>query len=99
MFQADVVFLSPPWGGPEYLGQDVFDIQECGGCVDGYQVFRTAKMDTNNIAYFVPRNTNVDQLSSLAGKGDTVELEQNILTRKFKTLTAYYGELVSYDDY
>ena len=93
------MFLSPPWGGPEYLGQDVFDIQECGGCVDGYKVFRTAKMVTNNIAYFVPRNTNVDQLSSLAGKGETVELEQNILTRKFKTLTAYYGDLVSYDDY
>ena len=24
---ADVIFLSPPWGGPEYLDQDIFDIQ------------------------------------------------------------------------
>ena len=24
---ADVIFLSPPWGGPEYLSEDVFDIQ------------------------------------------------------------------------
>lgn len=23
----DVVFLSPPWGGPEYLSADVFDIR------------------------------------------------------------------------
>lgn len=23
----DVVFLSPPWGGPDYLNADVFDIQ------------------------------------------------------------------------
>lgn len=23
----DVVFLSPPWGGPEYLSADVFDIK------------------------------------------------------------------------
>lgn len=23
---ADAVFLSPPWGGPEYLNTDVFDI-------------------------------------------------------------------------
>ena len=91
------MFLSPPWGGPEYLGQDVFDLQLCGGCVDGYQVFSTAKKVTDNIAYFVPRNTNADQLTSLGGRGETVELEQNILTGKFKTLTAYYGELISYN--
>ena len=24
--KADVVFLSPPWGGPRYLESDVFDI-------------------------------------------------------------------------
>ena len=98
--KADVVFLSPPWGGPEYLGQEVFDLKECGGCVDGFEVFRTAKLVTDNIAYFVPRNTNVSQITSLAEKGGMVEIEQNILTRKFKTLTAYFGELVnSCDEY
>jgi trimethylguanosine synthase len=25
--QADVVFLSPPWGGPQYLDADVFDLK------------------------------------------------------------------------
>jgi hypothetical protein len=25
--KADVVFLSPPWGGPEYLDAEVFDIR------------------------------------------------------------------------
>lgn len=25
--RGDVVFLSPPWGGPEYLNADVFDIK------------------------------------------------------------------------
>ena len=24
---ADVIFLSPPWGGPEYLSEDIYDIQ------------------------------------------------------------------------
>ena len=24
--QADVVFLSPPWGGPDYLQADVYDM-------------------------------------------------------------------------
>ena len=25
--KADVVFLSPPWGGPEYLNADIFDLE------------------------------------------------------------------------
>ena len=25
--KADVVFLSPPWGGPDYLTADVFDLE------------------------------------------------------------------------
>ncbi|MEQ2304702.1 Trimethylguanosine synthase [Ameca splendens] len=25
--RGDVVFLSPPWGGPDYLNADVFDIR------------------------------------------------------------------------
>jgi len=90
----DVVFLSPPWGGPQYLDQDVFDLQLMGGCMDGYEVFSVARQLTSNIAYFVPRNTNVEQLSSLAGCGGRVEVEQNILNKKLKTLTAYYGDLV-----
>ena len=24
---ADVIFLSPPWGGPQYLSEDIYDIQ------------------------------------------------------------------------
>ena len=94
----DVVFLSPPWGGPEYLGQEVFDLQLMGGMMDGYTVFKTAKLVTDNIAYFVPRNTNVDQLASLAGLGGKVEVEQNLLNRKMKTLTAYYGDLVGQEE-
>ena len=49
-------------------------------------MFRTARRVTANIAYFVPRNTNVDQLASLGGRGERLEVEQNILTRKFCTL-------------
>lgn len=25
--KADVVFLSPPWGGPQYLSAEVFDLE------------------------------------------------------------------------
>ncbi|KAF8792852.1 Trimethylguanosine synthase like protein [Argiope bruennichi] len=54
----------------------------------------TAKQITNNVALFVPRNTVINQLVQLAGEGNHVEIEQNALNKKVKTITAYYGDLV-----
>ena len=88
--KADVVFLSPPWGGPEYLAQDTFDLKDCGGCVDGYEVFKTAKTVTDNIAYFVPRNTNVDQLASLTDCGDTFEVWDELKSRDYVEEFIFY---------
>lgn len=36
---ADVVFLSPPWGGPDYLTAEVFDIRTMME-PDGYPLIR-----------------------------------------------------------
>jgi len=93
--KADVVFLSPPWGGPEYQNQEVFDLKEMGGCLDGFKAFEIAQQVSPNVAYFVPKNTNLDQITSLAGPGNRVEVEQNLLNRKMKTLTCYYGDLAT----
>ena len=55
--------------------------------LDGFEVFIAALEVTGNIAYFVPRNVNVDQLGSLAGEGGFVEVEQNLLNKKMKAVT------------
>ncbi|XP_006825585.1 uncharacterized protein LOC102802469 [Saccoglossus kowalevskii] len=91
--KADVVFLSPPWGGPDYLQAEVFDIDTMMD-ISGFDIIRETKKVTDNIALFMPRNANFDQLASLAGPGGRVEIEQNLLNKKLKTITAYYGELV-----
>ncbi|CBY20039.1 unnamed protein product [Oikopleura dioica] len=90
----DVVFLSPPWGGPAYLDQDIFDLKDMGG-MDGLEIYRVAKERTDNIAYFVPRNTDSAQLAWLAGEDQQVEVEQNMLNYKTKTITAYFGNLIN----
>ncbi|KAJ1191902.1 hypothetical protein NDU88_001215 [Pleurodeles waltl] len=72
--KADVVFLSPPWGGPDYTN--------------------LCQKITNNIIYFLPRNSDVDQIASLAGPGGQVEIEQNFLNNALKTITAYFGDLI-----
>ena len=48
---------------------------------------------TKNIAYYLPRNVDQDQMGSLAGLAGNVELEQNWVNRKIRTITAYFGEL------
>ncbi|KAI5616919.1 trimethylguanosine synthase, partial [Silurus asotus] len=115
--RADVVFLSPPWGGPEYLSADVFNIKTmmspdgypspenlvtAGTCIltkflnlfFTFEIFRLAKMISENIVYFLPRNADMEQIASLAGPGGKVEVEQNFLNGKLKTVTAYFGGLI-----
>ncbi|NXQ71012.1 TGS1 synthase, partial [Quiscalus mexicanus] len=96
--RADVVFLSPPWGGPDYATAEIFDIQTMI-CPDGYPfqavpALWLSKKITNNIVYFLPRNADINQVASLAGPGGKVEIEQNFLNFKLKTITAYFGDLI-----
>uniref|UniRef100_A0A8C9L6A8 Trimethylguanosine synthase n=1 Tax=Pavo cristatus TaxID=9049 RepID=A0A8C9L6A8_PAVCR len=82
--KADVVFLSPPWGGPDYATAEIFDIQTMI-CPDGYP-FKIA------LIYFLSRSSG--PIASLAGPGGKVEIEQNFLNNKLKTITAYFGDLI-----
>ena len=57
-------------------------------------LLRLSQKITNNIVYFLPRNVDIDQVASLAGIGGQVEIEQNFLNNKLKTITAYFGDLI-----
>ncbi|KAK2576626.1 hypothetical protein KPH14_005293 [Odynerus spinipes] len=90
---ADVVFLSPPWGGPGYVKDETFDLDNIMHPIGGIHLFKIARKITEHVAYFLPRNVDTMQLAMLAGAGSGVEVEQNFLDRKLIALTAYYGEL------
>ena len=93
--KADVVFLSPPWGGPNYMQKDtVYDLEEFLQPVAASKLLQETRKITKNIAIYLPRNSNSKQLALLAGPGNAVEIEQNLLDRKLIALTAYYGNLV-----
>uniref|UniRef100_A0A8D0BUD5 Trimethylguanosine synthase n=1 Tax=Salvator merianae TaxID=96440 RepID=A0A8D0BUD5_SALMN len=94
--KADVVFLSPPWGGPEYATAEIFDIRTMIS-PDGFEIFKLSQKITKNIVYFLPRNADIDQVASLAGPGGKVEIEQNFLNKRLKTITAYFGDLIRQD--
>lgn len=61
--KADVVFLSPPWGGPQYNQSDVYNLEKIFPEVGGAKLFQTASTITPHIAYFLPRNINSTQVN------------------------------------
>ncbi|XP_078253525.1 trimethylguanosine synthase isoform X1 [Rhinoraja longicauda] len=91
--KADTIFLSPPWGGPDYVNAEIFDLKTMI-CLDGFEIFALSQKITPNIVYFLPRNADIEQVASLAGPGGRVEIEQNFLNNKLKTITAYFGDLI-----
>lgn len=92
--KADVVFLSPPWGGPQYLKADVYDIELSLLPLPASELMAVTRQITSNIAVYLPRNTNTLQLAKLAGPGNSVEIEQGFLDRKLIAITAFYGNLL-----
>jgi trimethylguanosine synthase len=95
---ANIVYLSPPWGGPSYGTIDLFDLEK-NIELNGYKVFEAAKKITSNIVYFLPRNVNVEQVVSLMDDKSPLELEQNFLNNRLKTITAYFGDLAKQINY
>jgi trimethylguanosine synthase len=100
----DSIFLSPPWGGPDYIekscgraGYDVNSIK-INDIVNGEDLLRIAgkalTAEAKHISYFLPRN--VDGISLVtsavrAGFGGNMEMEEHWLNCKLKTVSAYFS--------
>jgi len=145
----DVVFLSPPWGGVNYLSMSPSkdnqtpsttpskDNQapstptqgEIGPGLDhpglgqeyslanvsplhGAELFHIARTITPNIAYFLPRNQDLKEVSALVepktiGGGqmvgntphEIIEIEEEWMGTKLKALTCYFGGLAQGQDH
>ncbi|KAH7098883.1 S-adenosyl-L-methionine-dependent methyltransferase [Auriculariales sp. MPI-PUGE-AT-0066] len=116
----DVVFLSPPWGGPAYLTSSPSkqQSQDAGGRyfenakdphpeyslatiqpVPGSELFALARSITPHVAFFLPRNTDPQEVASLVAnqpKGsNSVEVEEEWMGNKLKALTCYFGGLAA----
>ncbi|KAN0129366.1 S-adenosyl-L-methionine-dependent methyltransferase [Lactarius tabidus] len=98
----DVVFLSPPWGGPEYLSGPEYHLARTQP-EPASELFRLARLLTPNVAFYVPRNTVLADIAALlpapaGGRVDVdgqeqVEVEEEWMGNKLKALTCYYGGL------
>ncbi|CAK9141064.1 unnamed protein product [Ilex paraguariensis] len=92
--KGNVVFLSPPWGGPSYssVGNFTLDLLKPK---DGYSMFQIAQSITPNIIMFLPKNVDqreVEELSWLSSPPLHVEIEENYVQSSLKGMTAYFGD-------
>ncbi|ALC47869.1 tatl [Drosophila busckii] len=93
----DVVFLSPPWGGPNYKKRSNFNIETSLLPVGASELMQHARRLTDNIGFFLPRNSLSPQVIALAGVGQQCEVEYNYLDTRLVAITSYYGYLIQQD--
>ncbi|KAK8601191.1 hypothetical protein V6N13_059085 [Hibiscus sabdariffa] len=93
--KADTVFLSPPWGGPDYSKVEIYDVKTMLRPHDGYFLFNVAKKIASRIVMFLPRNVDLNQLAEMALSAQppwSLEVEKNFLNGKLKGITAYFTD-------
>ncbi|KAM8701938.1 hypothetical protein ACLKA7_007975 [Drosophila subpalustris] len=90
----NVVFLSPPWGGPGYQKQATFDIEQHLLPLGATQLMQHARRLSDNVGVFLPRSSNIKQVVALSHVGEQCEVEHNYLDTRLVAITAYYGSLV-----
>lgn len=81
-----VVFASPPWGGPGYSTDEVFDLY-------GMQPYGlnelTGAYQRFDHALYLPRTSDVRQIAKLAPPGEKIEVVQYCMEGASKAMVAY----------
>ncbi|KAG0139952.1 hypothetical protein CROQUDRAFT_69773 [Cronartium quercuum f. sp. fusiforme G11] len=101
----DVVFLSPPWGGIDYLSfnspSPVKSTESSGYYpltelkpLAGKELFTLTRRVTQDIALYLPRNVDMKQVASLVENHVGIEVEEAWMSSKCKAVTIYFGNLV-----
>ncbi|KAK9880754.1 hypothetical protein WA026_013077 [Henosepilachna vigintioctopunctata] len=92
--KADIVFLSPPWGGPSYAHQSSYDLEKMLQPVPFSQLMDASRLISRNVALFLPKNSNTYDVIKQAGENGFVEIEQNFLNKRLIAITVYYNDLI-----
>lgn len=92
MREVDMIFLSPPWGGPEYRNAETFDLSTVWvSGVTLIHVLNIALKMCRNVAFFLPRNTDLQSLA--ADVRVPFKVEREYVNGKDKSMTVYFGKL------
>lgn len=116
--EVEVVFLSPPWGGIKYKTAGIpgksreskvplsYPLSALGP-IHGAELFGIARSISHNVAYYLPKNTDLTEISNLpltypmtgskgeelGGRVEKIEVEEEWMGNKLKAVVCYFGEL------
>lgn len=98
----DVLFMSPPWGGPEYLKADVYDVTTML-TPKGSNLMKAAAATAPSIILYLPRNIDPMKVVSLfeymPDLAHKLEFQVYFFGNKVKTIGCFFGKIVSFDVY
>ena len=69
----DYIFLSPPWGGPEYKKDKIYSLKKWMN-PDIEKIIEKSLKFSKNLIFYLPRNTDVEELANLLNKYDKDEI-------------------------
>jgi len=70
----DYVFLSPPWGGPEYKNEEIYSLKKWI-IPDIEKIIEKSLKISKNIMLYLPRNTDLEELANIIYKYDKNDIE------------------------
>jgi len=70
----DYVFLSPPWGGPEYKKDKIYSLKKWV-TPDIEKILKKSLEFSKNLILYLPRNTDLDELANLLNLYDKESIE------------------------
>lgn len=79
------IFLSPPWGGPDYTSEEIFNVSIYS------RIVKLAREVCEDVGILLPKTVGLENVKEHFGQ---CELEHNYLGDKLKTVTVYFGGLV-----
>jgi len=96
----DILFMSPPWGGPDYVKSQRYDIFSMMN-PDIRDILSVCAQVTRNIILYLPRNADPLQLASLfaylPGFQRKMEIQVYYFGEKIKTVACFFGDFVQMD--
>lgn len=90
----DIIFLAPPWGGPDYRNSQSFDLRTMIPSGDGFELVKLAASICDHIVLMIPKNIFKKQFKELQKYVSLpCVVEEVCLHKKLKMKVVYFGKL------
>ncbi|KAF3935920.1 hypothetical protein ABW20_dc0107237 [Dactylellina cionopaga] len=83
------IFLSPPWGGPSYKYDKIFDLETM--TYGGAEIYAAARKIAPDIVLYLPRNGDLNQIARYDPDTQNIKIIHYCLQSRSKAICAYFG--------